>query len=384
MAFTSFSNSILRKEVILFLKRFTLLENWNSKLREHRGEIFPDSEIGNLINVGDEVILSSVPERIRVGLVKDSELDAPGYFARRASWPKYERFLKNNNIHYSYYDIHASEWQAEAEKFDIVIWHPQSTPDFLSEAKSKIYFLEKYLKKRCYPSFAELWSYEDKIHANYLYNLYGLPHVTTFISYSKDDARKFIYNTTFPVIAKINTGSASCGVEKLNNIKSALRYIYAVFSKTGRKTYHPYERQVNYVYFQNFIKDSKFDLRVIVVGNKIFGYYRYPKTGDFRASGAGIIEKKELPEKAMRLAIRTKELFKATSLAVDMLYSEGEQIFYIIETSIFCGIDTAEQLVIDGKPGYYEYAGDQFIFKEGRFWIQELALQDFFTSLVKT
>ena len=202
----------------------------------------------------------------------------------------------------------------------------------------------------------------------------------TFATYSRTEAMEFLNKTAFPVISKITNGSASCGVIRLNNKKSAERYVNSCFSKVGRKTYWPFIRQINYVYFQKFISDAKYDLRIIVAGNKLFGYYRYPKSGDFKASGAGIVEKKALPEEAMRLALKTKELFKSTSLAVDMLYSEKEQQFLIIETSLFCGIDTAEQLVIDGKPGYYEYDGRKFTFKQGRFWIQELALQEFFTS----
>ena len=67
---------------------------------------------------------------------------------------------------------------------------------------------------------------------------------------------------------------------------------------------------------QKFIESAKFDLRIIVVGNKLFGYFRYPKEGDFRASGAGNVKKKALPEEAMRIAVRTKEILKSTSLEI--------------------------------------------------------------------
>jgi len=219
------------------------------------------------------------------------------------------------------------------------------------------------------------------MHASFLYHHFELPAVPTFSTNSKSEALSYTDQTAFPVISKITTGSASCGVIKLKNKRSAVRYINKAFSKVGRKTYWPFARQINYVYFQEFIDSSKFDLRVIVVGNKLFGYYRFPKAGDFRASGAGKVVKKELPEEAMRLAVKTKETLKATSLAVDMLYSEAGRKYYIIETSIFCGIDTAEQLVVDGIPGFYEYNNGIFTFKKGKFWIQELTLQEFFNSL---
>ena len=302
---------------------------------------------------------------------------------KRDSFPKYERFLINNKIPYSIYDIGSSKWQDEAEKLDVVIWQPNSSPDIQAEAKSKIYFLERYCGKKCFPSYDEIWSYEDKVRSSFLYRHFRLPAVPTFTTNSKEDALKFLNVATFPIISKITTGSSSYGVLKLKNKKEAVRYVNACFSEKGRKTYWPFERQKNYVYFQKFINDANYDLRIIVVGNKIFGYYRYPKPGDFRASGSGVLEKKTLPEQAMTIAIGVKKILKSTSLVVDMVYSEKEEKYYIIETSIFCGIDTSAQLVIDGKAGYYEYTGEEFIFKEGRFWIQELTLEEFFYSLMK-
>jgi hypothetical protein len=53
---------------------------------------------------------------------------------------------------------------------------------------------------------------------------------------------------------------------------------------------------------------------------------------DFRASGANLIEKKELPEEAMRTAIACRNHFNATMIAVDMLYSNKYKKFLIIES----------------------------------------------------
>ena len=64
-------------------------------------------------------------------------------------------------------------------------------------------------------------------------------------------------------------------------------------------------------------------------------------------------------------------------MGVDLLYSNKDKKYYIIETSLFNQIDTPEQLVIDGVPGYYDISDiDNIKFKEGRFWIQELILRD--------
>jgi len=375
----------LSRNLFHFIKRkIHFINQCNIKRYEKEGKLISLYDLDNYLNIAKPVIINSISKKnLRVGLVKPIENeDYKGYVNNRAYWTKYERFLKSNNYNYCFYNIHLSNWIEEADKFDIIIWHTYSSPDIQEEAETKIYFLEKFLKKKCFPSFDEIWSYENKVRASYLYKFFNLPAIPTFVSQNKLDAMDYINKTTFPIISKITTGSSSNDVIKLKNKKQALKYVDSCFSEIGRKTYWPYLRQKNYVYFQKFIEDATYDLRIIVIGNKVFGYYRYAKRGDFRASGAGIVDKKSLPEQAMLLAINAKKMLNSSTLAVDMLYSEKEQKFFIIETSIFIGVDTAEQLVVDGKPGYYVFDDSKtFTFNEGKFWIQELSLAEFFSNL---
>lgn len=291
-------SGINRKVLNLLIRKLPLVNKWNLKRLLRNGTIIPIPEMDNYLNTAPKLLISPMPNEIHIGLVKNQQdITFKGYFFKRDPYPKYERFLINNNIFYSIYDIDSSKWQDEAEKLDVVIWHPHSSPDIQAEAKSKIYFLEKYLGKKCFPSYDEIWSYEDKVRSSFLYTHYRFPAVPTFTTNSKEDALEFLNITAFPIISKITTGSSSYGVLKLKNKKDGIRYINSCFSERGRKTYWPFERQKNYVYFQKFINDAKYDLRIIVVGNKIFGYYRYAKPGDYRASGSGVLEKKSSPKK---------------------------------------------------------------------------------------
>lgn len=376
---------MLRQVLKSQYRRFVIFKNKELKQLQKSDIIVHVSEMDSYLNDAEKVFIKSFPKEKRVGLVRDLDyIDSKDFIPKRADWPKFERFLKNSNICYTFFDIRSSIWLSAAENFDIIIWHPFSSPASREEAETKIYFLEKYLKKICFPSFDEIWGYEHKVRTSYLSTFFSLPLVPTFTTNNKTDALDFINHTTFPILSKITTGSSSNDVTKIDNKKEAIKYANSCFSDIGRKTYWPYIRQKNYVYFQKFISDAKYDLRIITVGNKVFGYYRYAKEGDFRASGAGIREKKALPEEAMRIALDTRSKLRATSLAVDMLYSENEKKYYIIETSIFFGIESPAQLAVNGLPGYYEYINDTFFFKEGRFWIQELALQYFFNSLLKS
>lgn len=334
------------------------------------------------LEVANKILLDSPwDENILVGLVKDELFDFDGYTSVGSYNPKYERFLNNNNIKYEYIDIHRHDWLEQASRFNVIIWHTSSSPVEQNEAMQKIYFLEK-LGIKCLPSFDEVFKYENKVVMHYFYSTNNLPEIPTFVSYSTDDAYDFAVNTKYPIISKITTGSASFGVTILRSKRKVIKMINRVFDYNGMKTYWRYAKQKDYVYFQKFINDAEYDLRIIVVGDSLFGYYRYPDKGDFRASGAGNYEKKAIPVAALDLAWETKIKYEAHCLATDFLYSPKENKYYIIESSIFIGVETAMQLIIDGIPGRYKRSSDgKYTFKEGKYWIQELALKSFFESM---
>lgn len=333
----------------------------------------------------DKVMLDfQLPSCFTVGLIPDEDYFSlpEGFFTLRDYTPKYERFLRNNNIRYEFFDIKRTDWIDKAKEFDLIIWHTSSDICYQRMAKDKIYFMENKMKKHCFPSFDAIWGYENKINSHYLYSLYNLPEIPTFVTFSKSEAYEYVNSVKFPIISKVTTGSASKGVDKITSKRNAIRLINKIFSLSGYKGHCKYENQKNYVYFQEFISNAKFDLRIIVVGNKLFGYYRYPNKGDFRASGAGIYQKKSIPSDALNLAYKIKnEVYNVPRLAVDLLQDENTGQYYIIETSIFIGVDTCEQLIVDGVPGYYLYKAEGiYEFHKGRYWMQELELLEVFEN----
>mgnify|MGYP001019737229 CR=1 FL=1 len=313
-----------------------------------------------------------------VAIVKTQESIVGGdYINPKASWLRYERFCKNNAIPYGFLDITKSDWMKESEMYDLIICHTESNPAYQEMIESKIYILEYYMGKACFPSYHEIWQYENKNRSNYLYDYYGLPKIPTYVTHNRDEALELIEKVGYPFITKTTIGSSSIGVKKINTPREAYSLINNVFSFKGVSTQYPYQRQKNYFYIQQFIDDATFDLRIMLVGNMAFGYYRYPNKGDFRASGAGNTEKKDIPKEALRLAIEVRGKLNSRQMGVDLLYSKKNNNYYIIETSLFNQIDTPEQLVINGVPGYYDISDlDNIKFKEGKFWIQELVLRD--------
>jgi glutathione synthase/RimK-type ligase-like ATP-grasp enzyme len=324
------------------------------------------------------------PENIpkpRVGLVREqgNRLNDHMY------WTKYERFLKSNQIPYIFVDIHHSTFQAQAEPCDVIIWRTLNDPAYQWEAETKIRILEKEMGKFCLPTEEELWFYEDKIRQYYLLRHHNLPIVSTFITYSQEEAMDYICRCVYPLVSKVSNGAGSMGVRLIKDYHQAKKICQNVFD-FGQTTYCPYLKQKNYVYFQEFIKDAAYDLRVIVTGNSFLGYYRNTPKDDFRASGHGteLVEKKAIPREALMLAKQVKEALPPTRiLAVDMLRNPQDGQYYIIETSIFIAVYTPVQLMVNNVPGRYILEDGDFRFEAGKFWLQELALVELFNEWIR-
>lgn len=355
-----------------------ILKKAYSKFRsKSSNDLMNKAQLEEHLNKADKVLLNkTLPKDFRVGIVNINDTYADlGLVRERDYYPKYERFLQNNDIKYDFYNPLLSNWIEEAKEFDLIVWHTNSDPSTQEIAEGKIYLLEK-MGVKCFPSFNEVWSYENKIRANYLYELYELPSIPTFISHSKQEALEYLEKASFPIISKISTGSSSYGVDKIDSIEEGKKLVEQAFSYKGKQTYFKYLSQKDYVYFQEFIDDATYDLRVICIGDNLLGYYRYPNKGDFKASGAGNYEKKAIPKEALDLAYEVRKKFGATCLATDFVYSEKRDQFLIIESSIFIGVDTCEQLLIDGVPGkYVRKNSGNYEFIPGRFWVQELTLK---------
>ena len=119
-------------------------------------------------------------------------------------------------------------------------------------------------------------------------------------------------------------------------------------------------------------------MRVVIVGDKVFGYYRDVPRGEFRASGMGLVRKQSLPHTAVLMARRATAAVDAPCLAVDCLIDPSGDRALILEVSAFIQMETPEQMQVDGEPGWLE--GSDLRFVRGRVWLQELALEQVFLT----
>jgi glutathione synthase/RimK-type ligase-like ATP-grasp enzyme len=307
-----------------------------------------------------------------VGLVRDRR--------EYPYWTKFERFLKNNEIPFRYYEVHRSDWMAESAQFDVILWATEEAAVYtVEESRRKTYSLEKISGKLCFPSLDTLMWNEDKIAQYDLLRIRGFPVIETFISHDLHEILDKTRRLEYPLVTKSSTGAGSMAVELVKDSRQAEAISKSVFSVGGRKTYWPYFRQKNYVYFQKYQINEGYDLRVIIVGDLALGYYRDAPKGDFRASGMNTVRFERLPEDAVTLARKVSKEFDEITMAVDMLRDPRDGNLYITELGAMPGIDLLCDLVVDGVMGYYYFDHlDTLKFQPGAFWTPELMLREFF------
>ena len=94
---------------------------------------------------------------------------------------------------------------------------------------------------------------------------------------------------------------------------------------------HYHGREMGYAYFQDFIPNNTFDIRVVVIGDKLMAEKRYARKGDFRASGSGLFEYGSIPENVMKIAFETAEKLQLQSVAFDFIFDKDRP--FIVEMS---------------------------------------------------
>lgn len=292
--------------------------------------------------------------------------------------PHWIQYCEENKIDYKIVSCYDNDIVEQVSDCDAVLWHHNHVypTDFLI-AKQILYSLEM-AGKLVYPNWQTGWHFDDKLGQKYLFESLKLPHAKNYAFYNKNEAKKWLETTSFPIVFKLRGGAGSKNVILVENTKKAIRLINKAFSN-GFRQYNPYRavldtlrlmkikqanlkdlakaiahivvpiklehsrgREKGYVLFQEFIPNQENDIRIQVVGNRCYGMMRKVRENDFRASGSGIIDfdgskiSKDLIKKSFEIA---NEL-KLQTVAFDFLLAEKE--YQLIEVCYCWGIAKGE------------------------------------------
>jgi glutathione synthase/RimK-type ligase-like ATP-grasp enzyme len=233
-------------------------------------------------------------------------------------------YCKKNGIGYVVLNGYDYDIIEKLKPFDVLLWHFNGYlfQDMLI-ARS-VLFSAKNIGLKIFPDFSDAWHFDDKVSETYLLQSGEAPIPESYMFYSLESTINWANKLEkYPIVAKLKNGSGSHNVKLLKSKKEVIDYSKIMF-KTGLnsspnllfkttsniksvKSFNQlvsrakrvpeflrtfrnsgnFPKEKGYVFFQEFIPNDGYDLKVVVVGDKLSYIARSIRKGDFRASGGG-------------------------------------------------------------------------------------------------
>lgn len=229
---------------------------------------------------------------------------------------------------------------------DGVMWNWFHLPVDKISAPYVLNSIEENLGIPTFPNFQTRWHYDEKIAQYYMFKALNIPSTKSWLFFNYDKAIEFVNNAKYPMVFKLSVGASSSNVIKINNKQEAINITNMMFSKgiepnrdnletiknnkrTIKTIFGGFSKndinyplvQKEYVYFQEYLPNNKYDIRVNVIGERIFAFVRHNRENDFRASGSGKIDynKELVPHEVLKIAYEISSKNNFQSMAYDFL-----------------------------------------------------------------
>lgn len=313
----------------------------------------------------------------------------------------------------------AGEWCATCEEFglnyELIDWrsigalenllrHQQVFWHFSHYSSGEMLFARKMLSAleeagcKVFPGYKDSWHFDDKVAQAFLLSANEMPAPKNFIFFSQAELETWLASSpVFPVVAKLRTGSGSANVKLLKSVGEVKAFSEKMFGRGVRSQPSllfkatsnlrssrsigdiltraarlpeflfslskarqlPAER--GYVYLQEFIPNATYDIKVVVVRNKLSFIGRHTRSGDFRASGGGDIfyDREIMDERIIDTAFRLSDLMGSECIGLDLVIDPQTSDPLIIEISY----GFSHKALLAAK-GYFD--------RSGRWWDEPL------------
>ena len=305
-----------------------------------------------------------------------------------------------NNVSYEVIDLLSNDWLKKCKDSSLcgfLIQPPCNYEEHKQIYDERAYVIANLLKKETYPSFNELYVYENKRNMSYWCETYNLPHPKTSIFTSLDSVKVFLADAKYPLVSKSNVGAGGTSVRIINSQSEALSVAKKIFGRfhpefsfgytpIGHRGKIPFPRvgrtQKHYMICQEFLS-IKWEWRIIRIGDSYFGHQKLLGENN-KASGSLLVGWEKPPLELLELVRDFTEKSSFRTVALDIFETYDKQ-FYVNEIQPLIGAHAPSQMYIDGTPGRYRYIDNNFLFESGEFcknkcW--DIRVEDF-TKLIK-
>lgn len=303
-----------------------------------------------------------------------------GSFSER--WIKY---CEAHDIRYKLVNCYDNDIINQLSDCDALMWHFNHKNHKACKFAKQLLTSVQSSGKKVFPDFNTMWHFDDKVGQKYLLEALGAPLAPTYVFYNNKEANEWAQKTDYPKVFKLRNGAGSENVQLVKSKRRAYRLIRKAFGKGFKKyegwrnlmeRYRKYRlgkstfwdvikgvirlihttqyakvagREIGYVYFQDFIPENYYDIRVIVIGDKAFAIKRMVRKNDFRASGSGSIhyEKSHFDDNTIHLAFSLSDKLGSQCMAYDFVFLNGNPL--LVEISYGFAKEG-----YDDCPGYWQ------------------------------
>jgi hypothetical protein len=332
----------------------------------------------------------------------------PGSFS-----DKWLEYCHKHQIDTKLVNCYDSDIISQIADCDGLMWHwAHWDYEAIQFARQLTYSLE-IAGKKVFPDSRTCWHFDDKIGQKYLLEAVDAPLISSYVFYEKRRALAWLDNADFPKVFKLRRGAGSANVILIRSKSQARRVVRKAFgrgfSPVNRlglfkdRIWHlrrdrniraligigkglarllvPTQleentfREKGYVYFQDFIPDNTFDIRIIVIGDRAFGIKRLVREDDFRASGSGLIlsTKSDIDTSCLRPSFEICQKIGSQCLAFDYVFLNKRPLLTEVSYAFL-------QSGYRNCPGYWD---GQLAWHEGDFCPEWFMIEDFINSIVQ-
>lgn len=294
-------------------------------------------------------------------------------FNHSTTWDKpWIEFCTQNSIPYGIVNCFDTNILETLKAYDCLLWH------FSNYSLQEMLFARSILNSaknmglEVFPDTNTSWHFDDKVAEMYLLQSANAPIPKSWMFYILSDSIKWLNSECkYPIIAKLRCGSGSSNVKLLNNRIEAVKYAKRMFGKglktapnilyktksniTSAKNWktiikrfkripdfletiknaNKFPNEKGYVYLQEFIPNDGFDLKIVVIGDKLSFIARNVRKGDFRASGGGSLyfDKSLVTTDIIHSAFDTSDKLGFQCMGYDYVFDNIEKKGKIVEIS---------------------------------------------------
>jgi glutathione synthase/RimK-type ligase-like ATP-grasp enzyme len=294
-------------------------------------------------------------------------------FQHSGTWINaWKDYCQENGIYFEFVDCYQPDIIEKLKSFDCILWHVGNYVLADMMVGRSILYSAKNMGLEIFPDFNTSWHFDDKVAETYLLQAANVPIPESWMFYLYDDCVSWLKNSAkFPLIAKLRCGSGSNNVRLLKSTGEAIRYATKMFSggfkpspsllfKTKSqvlssrdwktimsrfkripeflhtlKHAKAFPNEKGYVFFQEYIPNDGYDLKIVVVGDKLSFIGRNIRKGDYRASGGGDLfyEKSLISQNVISSAFEASDKLGFQCMGYDYVVDKSTGIGKIVEIS---------------------------------------------------